>query len=336
MLRITDTQFDKLSGWRPQPMTMPLEAIPHCPCCLGAIEPVAGLYTPLALVVVCECRSCGWLGYGNRPSAQWFESFYASDWDEAGQATDVDLSRHALHPLAAFVSHLVKPPASVCDLGCGFGTAIYQLHRAGYTVRGVEKCGHRRLAACAHNLVVTGDLALLGKFDVIASHHVLEHCLDPDAFVKEIAEHQDEGGIMYLSVPNQVGEPSMGCLLFLPHLHSFTFGSLCRLAQRHGYSLHAYDVGGFNIQAAFKKQLGPTYISVPGTASGKLNRAVHANGQGEYLSWCGNLSDAWFTTADRFSGWAKDKWKPRALAAKRERGKGRFQVEVETPCLFVK
>ena len=338
MLRITDTQFDKLSGWRPQPMTMPLETVPHCPCCLGAIDPVAGIYTTLALVTLAECRSCGWLGYETRPSAEWFESFYASDWDEAGQQSNgVDLSQHALHPIAQFVPHLVKPPAEVCDIGCGFGTAVWQLRQRGYRAYGVEKSNHRAIVARRHDLPVANDLSAYHKFDVITAHHVLEHSHNPDAFVREIAEHQDEGGIMYLAVPNQVGEPAMGCLLFLPHLHSFTVSSLCELAQRYGYSLRAYEVSGFNIELAFVKKQGGTYkAAYRKVPAEKLSRAVHANGQGNLISWCGDLSDAWFTDEPRFAAWSQNKWKPRALQAERARGHGRFPVEVEVPCLFVK
>jgi hypothetical protein len=129
----------------------------------------------------------------------------------------------------------------------------------------------------------------------------------------------------------------MGCLLFLPHLHSFTWTSLQSLAARHGYIATACAIDGFNIQMSFEKK---TQIEIPWSckqrATAKLSRAIHANGQGPLLSWCGNYSDAWFTSEDRFSEWAKKKWKPRALRAQRVAGSGRFPVEVEVPCLFVK
>lgn len=340
MLRILDTQFDRLSGWRPQPMDMPLERVPSCPCCLGEIDDVAGIYSG-QIVVLSECYACGWLGYGIRPRQEWFDSFYATDWDEAGQGASVDLHNCALHPIAQFIPQIVKAPATVCDVGCGFGVAAFQLQGLGYQTYGVEKSEHRARVAVMHGIPAHIELnGYKRKFDVITAHHVLEHCVDPDAFVKEIAEHQDEGGIMYLSVPNQVGEPAMGCLLFLPHLHSFTVGSLIALANRHGYSLQAHCVDGFNFQVAFTKRKPGWFDREwrPWTqvAKDKLSRAVHANGQGPLLSWCGNLSDAWFTTADRFSEWSKSKWKPRALQARRVGGPQRFPVELEVPCLFVK
>ena len=336
MLRITANH--ELSGWRPQPMDMPLEALPGCPCCTGAIEPVAGIYCG-QIVVVSQCPNCGWLGYGIRPRAEWFESFYASDWDEAGQAAQVDLSKFSAHPIAEFIAQIAKPPATVCDVGCGFGVAVYQLKQLGYETLGVEKSLHRASACWKQSRTWCEDSLskFFRKFDIITTHHVLEHTVDPNAFIAEIAEHQDEGGILYISVPNQVGEPSMGCLLFLPHLHSFTVTSLCALAARHGYGLHAQQTCGFNLALAFRKDGG---ISQPqeqnSNAVEKLSRAVHANGQGRLLSWCGNLSDAWFTDAERFAEWRKEKWKPRAVYAERVGGPGRFPVELEVPCLFVK
>lgn len=334
MLRITDTH--ELSGWRPVAMDMPLEHVAHCPCCGVQPEPIAGIYCG-QVVVVSQCQSCGWLGYATRPRQEWFDQFYASDWDGEGQMAQVDLSRCATHPIATIVPQLAKPGASVCDVGCGFGVALYQLRKLGYKVSGVEKCIHRGFIAIEHGLFVSPQLDDIGKFDVITAHHVLEHSVDPNAFVAEIAEHQNEGGQLYISVPNQIGEPSMGCLLFLPHLHSFTFQSLCVLANRHGYILHGYDVNGFNLELVFVKGSGrKTIWQQLNNAADKLSRATHANGQGPLLSWCGNLSDAWFTDEARFTGWRETQWKPRAVYAERVKGPGRFLVELEVPCLFVK
>jgi SAM-dependent methyltransferase len=222
-------------------------------------------------------------------------------------------------------------------VGCGFGIAAWQLKQLGYPVRGVEKSQHRADVANAHGVRTVKELSQIGTFDVVTAHHVLEHTVDPNAFIAEIAEHQDEGGILYLSVPNQVGEPSMGCLLFLPHLHSFIGQSLVSLCNRHGYDIHAASVSGFNLEVAFIKRPGKSLWGPPsGGATAKLSRAVHANGQGSLLSWCGNHTDAWFTTPERFEQWKQKQWKPRAVRAERVRGPGRFPVELEVPCLFVK
>lgn len=337
MLRITDTH--ELSGWRPQPMDMPLEIVSRCPCCDSHRLPVVACVHCQQAVLVGECEECGWLGYLTRPRAEWFDSFYASDWDAAGQQASVDLSQCAVHPITQFVPRIITRVSSICDVGCGFGIAAYQLQQMGHDVYGIEKCEHRRKVAWQWGVRTARSLAEFGgKFDVVTAHHVLEHTVDPNSFIAEIAEHQDEGGILYLSVPNQVGEPSMGCLLFLPHLHSFMPHSLCALTKRHGYGLTASTSSGFNLELAFRK--GDTRFVCPAkedySTSGKLNRAVHANGQGALLSWCGNLSDAWFTTPERFGEWRKSKWKPRAVRAERTRGPGRFPVELEVPCLFVK
>src|SRR5688572_4265372 len=139
MLRITETTFDRLSGWRPQPMDMPLVRVLSCPCCLHVIDDVAGIYCG-QVVVLSECQACGWLGYGIRPRQEWFDSFYATDWDAAGQGASVDLSKCGRHPIAEFIPQIAKAGAFVCDVGCGFGIALWQLQQMGYRVQGIEKC----------------------------------------------------------------------------------------------------------------------------------------------------------------------------------------------------
>ena len=81
------------------------------------------------------------------------------------------------------------------------------------------------------------ELVARGPFSVILSNHVLEHTYHADEVIAAASRLQNEGDHLIIAVPNQEGEPPMGVLLFLPHLHSFTRASLERLGARYGYAV---------------------------------------------------------------------------------------------------
>lgn len=45
------------------------------------------------------------------------------------------------------------------------------------------------------------------KFDVIMMSHVLEHCPDPDIVLKNVYNHLNENGILFIEVPIEQGPP---------------------------------------------------------------------------------------------------------------------------------
>ena len=75
----------ELFGWRELLLDrhIPLERLASCPCCEGECEKLVALISRESAqeVVVGRCRSCGWIGYRDRPSLPWLEQFYLSDWD---------------------------------------------------------------------------------------------------------------------------------------------------------------------------------------------------------------------------------------------------------------
>lgn len=244
------TSFGELSGWRPVEMDMEHSLQNKCPCCDIELMPTCALKEPgnYRYWSVCSCRGCGYVGYGIRPTRQWFRDFYASEWD--GQARDnQEYVRQLVREAAAkevqpgvAIALACKPDkgSRILEFGCGYGVSLAQLHKGGYTeVIGVEPCQHRAgIARSEFGLGVADDIGnVSGQFDVICSSHVLEHCYDPGEIIGHCARLQPSGGRLAINVPNAWQEPTMGQLLFLPHLHSFTMLSLSNLMARHGYEL---------------------------------------------------------------------------------------------------
>ncbi|HEV7233163.1 MAG TPA: bifunctional 2-polyprenyl-6-hydroxyphenol methylase/3-demethylubiquinol 3-O-methyltransferase UbiG [Sphingorhabdus sp.] len=98
------------------------------------------------------------------------------------------------------------------DVGCGAGLLCEPLARLGAEVTGVDAAPDNIDAARAHAVQSglqidyrAGELADqgLGKFDVITSMEVIEHVIDPAAFVAELARHLKPDGLLLLSTPNR-------------------------------------------------------------------------------------------------------------------------------------
>ena len=164
--------------------------------------------------------------------------------DKAARAADATV--HATVRLAQALS--IDHARPVCEIGCGYGTSLRQLAASGFTrLVGIEASRHRAevTAAAGFDVLTTPfespetreALRARGPFGLIFTFHALEHTYHPDRVFAAASELQEPGGHLIISVPNQEGEPSMGVLMFLPHLHSFTPASLTRLAARFGYEV---------------------------------------------------------------------------------------------------
>lgn len=261
-------QYGELSGWRPIAMDMPLVQQNHCPCCTTELETACALVGEHSIIEVTHvgsvykefarvggvrvrvgsCPKCGYLGYIDRPTEQWFKDFYAQDWDGQGQR-DLEATAEKIRTNYQRLDsnvELVKQSGvgideDILEIGSGYGCAIQQLKDAGYkNVYGVEPCSHRRdLMRQVFGGIVwdSSDKAGGGTgYGLVYSSHVLEHCYDPNEMIQTAARLQDRGGLLSICVPRQEAEPTMGVLLFLPHLHSFTECSLVNLLNKHGYA----------------------------------------------------------------------------------------------------
>jgi 2-polyprenyl-3-methyl-5-hydroxy-6-metoxy-1,4-benzoquinol methylase len=67
-----------------------------------------------------------------------------------------------------------------------------------------------------------------GRFTALAAFHVLEHLRSPGAFIKRANELLQEGGIIYLEVPNLLRPAGYTYNAFfqLPHMYNFTLTTL--------------------------------------------------------------------------------------------------------------
>ena len=147
-------------------------------------------------------------------------------------------------------------PGSILDWGCGFGQVSDLLLRAGLDVTSFDYYGDEALdtvqalprfpAVRAH---LSSDPRSLpyddGAFDTVLSCGVLEHVLDPDASLDEIARVLKPGGTLYVyKLPNRfsylewvarrAGMYYHGCA---PDDLLYTPATARELVERHGYEV---------------------------------------------------------------------------------------------------
>ena len=158
----------------------------------------------------------------NAAEAAHFGALAAEWWDPKGSSAML----HRLNPVrlrfirTAIDTHFggdakARYPLAdktVLDVGCGAGLLCEPLARLGGNVTGVDAAPENIAAAKAHvalsGLTIhycAGEIAAqgLGQFDVVTCMEVIEHVMDPAAFVNELVRHLRPDGLLLLSTPNR-------------------------------------------------------------------------------------------------------------------------------------
>jgi 2-polyprenyl-3-methyl-5-hydroxy-6-metoxy-1,4-benzoquinol methylase len=257
-----DEYFD-LEGWKVVDLAgVPMAEVAACPADETPFTPICTLTSPAGAmrVRVGCCPACGHISYMDRPTREWIYGYYRDTWDSASARSSSEAMAAAADKAARAAEATVHATVRlaqglpldrtlpVCEIGCGYGTSLRQLAASGFSrLVGIEASRHRAdiTASAGFDVLTTpfeasetrAALRSRGPFGLIFTFHALEHTYHPDRVFAAASELQEPGAHLIVSVPNQEGEPSMGVLMFLPHLHSFTEASLTRLAARFGYEV---------------------------------------------------------------------------------------------------
>ena len=96
------------------------------------------------------------------------------------------------------------------DVGCGAGLLTEPLARLGGKVRGIDASPEVIEVAREHSKAMGLDIGyhaadvmeVEGQFDLITCMEVIEHVVDPAAFVSALARRLAPGGLLVMSTPN--------------------------------------------------------------------------------------------------------------------------------------
>lgn len=220
-----------------------------------------------AKFVLQKCRECGMVFVSPRPTKSEILGYYPegySSWKpHSSKQGNGSAIRRVLRAAWGAYARLMQGASmwsleddiskgKVLDVGCGGGSYLKALHRAGWETYGVDISHVATDNAKKLGLnVFTGELREAGfkdkYFDVIIMKHTLEHFHNPLENLKEAHRILKDNGFLQVEVPN-FGGASSGIFkkhwfgLQIPkHLYHFSFPTLRLTLRKSGFSIA--DVG---------------------------------------------------------------------------------------------
>ncbi len=140
-----------------------------------------------------------------------------------------------------FVSSVKKPPGTLLDIGAGDGTFVNSASAAGWQARGIDPSPVA--AARSDGSITCGfltDLPNSPAYDVITAWDVIEHVVDPPAFLKDALTRLLPGGWLIVETGNyqsaaRIESQEHWYLWGLDHKWYFSPGYLIELLRRAGF-----------------------------------------------------------------------------------------------------
>lgn len=201
-----------------------------------------------------RCPGCGielqWpLPTSEELSAYYDESFASGMYKEFAAADE--MKRMTARQRMKEIQRHVIIEGRWLDVGCANGVFVETAASHGVEAEGVELSAHAveggRSRGLKLHLGTVDNVPDAAAFDCVTAFDVLEHVLDPGAFLEGIRACLSDGGCAVLTVPNTGGivRRLMGrrWYFYIPeeHLHYFNRRNLSALMQKHGFDV--LDVG---------------------------------------------------------------------------------------------
>ncbi|WP_430911365.1 class I SAM-dependent methyltransferase [Methylobacterium sp. sgz302541] len=226
------------------------------------------------------CTQCGLIRTDPMPTvaelADYYATAYRADYQLAfaGGPPRHHLNRSAREAAfrAGLLAPKLKPGARVLDFGSGSGEFLAAARALGCEAIGVEPGRDYAAYARAHHGVEVLDDAgddrfEPGYFDVVTTHHVMEHLRDPADVIERLARWLKPDGVIYAAVPNMAatGKPPHERFHFA-HVHGFVRETFDLTARRAGLVPHE-DYWREDTTVVYRKTDAPVpRIAAPGLA----------------------------------------------------------------------
>jgi SAM-dependent methyltransferase len=218
------------------------EKILNCLICQGlledCLEKFGFLYT--------RCRACGFIFVNPRPDPEELTAWYAGH--SSFRAHDSGASfgyweKGHKHRPERFVLSRLGTRGKVLDIGCGYGEniALFQSYKERFECFGIEpdavvaeECAKR--TGVKPYVGIFEQFETAQRFDLIVLNQVIEHVLDPRAWLLRINELLAPGGVVVFGTPIADGyysrflgrerDPFFHAPLHLNHFTAATLSSL--------------------------------------------------------------------------------------------------------------
>jgi 2-polyprenyl-3-methyl-5-hydroxy-6-metoxy-1,4-benzoquinol methylase len=197
----------------------------------------------------CRCSRCGLLASSPIPTAQQISAHYQAKFVSGNYETarryEAEYCR-VHRQIAKFVG--AEPGQRVLDVGCFTGGLIEVMASLGVDVCGLElqpeavAIADKRLPGRVHQADVFGKEFPPGPYDIVTMMGLIEHVLDPMAFLSRAYALLQPGGRLFLQTPDAGSMVArlMGSrwppLAPIEHIHLFSRQALRQSLQEAGFS----------------------------------------------------------------------------------------------------
>lgn len=244
------------------------QPVDRCPVCSHGSQDAAKRVSVWRATYL-QCRACDHAYTDLRPSDRVLTEYYEATRPQGDfyvRPEEIDLRLKEIYLpkadwiLAAYTATFGRAPRSILDLGAGSGHFLEACRRRGLSVAGFEIDAAQR-KWCRENFGI--DLASSGEelrrretssFDVVTSFNVIEHTIQPHAFLDLYRSFSGPETLQVIETPRfnsfilewQKHFPQRVREHIVPyqHVHLFTDSSLATLMVKHGISIrHAWFFG---------------------------------------------------------------------------------------------
>lgn len=207
-------------------------------CRSPRVAPVDG---PLAAWRYLRCDACGHRWLHPAPTADELRDYYNGAY-RVPRERYVSRVKGAYPALRAQLAEAGHRTGSMLEIGCSYGEMLASFQADGWQVTGIEidrrACAEAaaRLGGRVHCGALDDFVPAAGeRFDVVTAFHVIEHVLDPRAFVARALSLLNPGGVLLFKTPNaaslasRIGAGWWEWAAPPEHVHLFSPRSMVRL-----------------------------------------------------------------------------------------------------------
>ncbi|WP_242091616.1 class I SAM-dependent methyltransferase [Aestuariivivens sediminicola] len=201
------------------------------------------------------CSNCGFIYTWPRISnAEVSKLYLDGDFSkEARKSTEPDLDKfiqteqyalERIHHLEKKIPSFFSKAKSCLEIGCGAGSFLWLLKALGHKVIGIEPDSNfvkpvQKRYNIEIETVMFQDYPKGILFDFICNFHVIEHIIDPRAFIKEIYTRLKDDGYIYIECPtiDNIYTGSLDTFFWDVHVNTFSNKTLPWLLESEGFSI---------------------------------------------------------------------------------------------------
>jgi SAM-dependent methyltransferase len=198
-----------------------------------------------------QCKGCGLVRLSPRPMPREVAGFYAKDYWYAGGRMQELYRRMVLLDHVGFAKKALPRGSTgpILDVGCGGGLFLRMMKDRGYEVLGLDFSAEAARLAWEQNgvRVLVGELPSAkvepASCALITMYHVVEHLLDPGAYLCAAGRLLRPDGRLIVQVPDRdcweaaLLGPNWTGLDVPRHIHVFRSSDLRRLLESCGYTI---------------------------------------------------------------------------------------------------